>query len=343
MSIGRIKRGRIAADVLGEHFTQIYNQALRDRRLSRRARGLLAELLTHQDGYGVSVAALVAAGPEGREAIRKALTELEQHGYLTREQIQDPETKQWKQMVYTVTDMPDGLVIQETRSSQPSPRNPTTGETADGGRCPETRTTGNRATGNRGTENRPHKKTTSIEDQQKKINLSPVGAGTPAPAARVEPVDVEEREDEASPKTTSKRFAQELQLIGGAYRDAYGGAMPPPRTLARIKSQALELLTLGWPAAHVARLAAELPTKGYASLAKHAEHNPPAPVRAVRGADGVRDRCPRHPSTLATACGLCAAETAATATADQPPSSTGDGQQLVEQIRARRTTTRARP
>ena len=126
----------------------------------------------------------------------------------------------------------------------------------------------------------------TLNEPSKNSHLSAVGEAEPIAVA--EPVDVE-REDEASPKATSRRFAQELQLIGRAYRDACGGALPPPRTLARIKSEALGLLKLGWPAAHVVRLAAELPAKGYASLAKHAEHNPPAPVRAVRGRPAQRE------------------------------------------------------
>lgn len=146
-SVGRIKRGPMAADVLGMHFTQVFNKAARDKRLSRRARGLLLELLSHQDGFGVSVEGLVAQGPEGRDAIRSAIAELEKYGYLHRERERDAETGQLGDSVYSVTDMPEGLTLDapapwggqepedpevpaetpadEPRSSDPASENPT--------------------------------------------------------------------------------------------------------------------------------------------------------------------------------------------------------------------------
>lgn len=69
-------------------FVQIPNAWLRDERLSRRARGLLAELMTHRPGWHVTIAGLQKAGPEGRDAIRSAVTELAEHGYLIRRQTQ---------------------------------------------------------------------------------------------------------------------------------------------------------------------------------------------------------------------------------------------------------------
>lgn len=65
-------------------FTQLPNKWLRDRRLSRGARGLLAELMTHEAGYEVSLTQLTASGLEGRDAIRKFVSELEGRGYLHR-------------------------------------------------------------------------------------------------------------------------------------------------------------------------------------------------------------------------------------------------------------------
>lgn len=63
-------------------FTQVPNAWLRDERLSRRARGLLAELMTHRVGWRVSIASLQKAGPEGRDALRAAVSELVAVGYL---------------------------------------------------------------------------------------------------------------------------------------------------------------------------------------------------------------------------------------------------------------------
>lgn len=63
-------------------FTQVPNAWARDERLSRKARGLLVEIMSHRVGWHVSVSGLQEAGTEGRDAIKSALVELKEHGYL---------------------------------------------------------------------------------------------------------------------------------------------------------------------------------------------------------------------------------------------------------------------
>ncbi len=70
------------------NYTSVANEALRDKRLSFRARGLLVWMLSHADGYRISAARIAAEGKEGRDAIRTAMDELEAGGYLKRRRVQ---------------------------------------------------------------------------------------------------------------------------------------------------------------------------------------------------------------------------------------------------------------
>ena len=66
------------------NFTQLPNVWIRDERLSYAARGVLANLMSHDPGWRVSIEALAKASPQGKDAIRTAVAQLEQHGYLVR-------------------------------------------------------------------------------------------------------------------------------------------------------------------------------------------------------------------------------------------------------------------
>jgi hypothetical protein len=81
-----IVRGEHSFD---SHFTQIPNAWLRDNRLSYKARGLLAELMSHSVGFEVSIKRLASKGVDGRDSIASAISELEAIGYLKREQLRN--------------------------------------------------------------------------------------------------------------------------------------------------------------------------------------------------------------------------------------------------------------
>lgn len=70
------------------HFTAVRNKTLRDSRLSFKARGLLAYLLSLPDGSSVGYRALEEASPDGQFAIRSALNELVLAGYIQRRRFQ---------------------------------------------------------------------------------------------------------------------------------------------------------------------------------------------------------------------------------------------------------------
>ncbi|MGV9456418.1 hypothetical protein [Streptomyces sp. NPDC003635] len=96
-----IRRGLMAAD----QFTQIANGLFRDSRLSFKAKGVFGYVSTHRNGWQVTVAGLVRVGPDGREAVRTALRELEAHGYLSRRRLRRPDGT-LGEIVYCITDRP---------------------------------------------------------------------------------------------------------------------------------------------------------------------------------------------------------------------------------------------
>lgn len=85
------------------HFTQIPNHWLRDKRLSYKARGLLAELLTHSIGFEISRERLSRSGQDGDRSIRTAIAELEAVGYLKRSQSRSG-SQQWGPAIWVTCD-----------------------------------------------------------------------------------------------------------------------------------------------------------------------------------------------------------------------------------------------
>ena len=96
-----IRRGVMA----GDQFTQIANGLFRDARLSFKAKGIFGLISTHRTGWQMTVVDLVRAGPDGRDAVRAALSELEAHSYLVREQLRH-ENGILGEIVYSITDRP---------------------------------------------------------------------------------------------------------------------------------------------------------------------------------------------------------------------------------------------
>ncbi len=88
-----------------DQFTQIANGLFRDGRLSYRAKGIFGHVSTHRSGWRVTIADLVRLGPDGRDAVRAALRELEEHGYLIRERLRHPDGT-LGESVYCITDRP---------------------------------------------------------------------------------------------------------------------------------------------------------------------------------------------------------------------------------------------
>ena len=76
-----IRRGSLPID----DCTLIPTAYARDARLSLEARGVLAWLMTQPGSDEITEDQIIAAGPDGRAAVRLMLRELEQCGYLIHE------------------------------------------------------------------------------------------------------------------------------------------------------------------------------------------------------------------------------------------------------------------
>jgi hypothetical protein len=99
-----------------QEFVIIGNTEARDCRLSFRARGLHHHLLSLPSGWRVTTADLAKDHPEGREAIRTALNELIEFGYVTKAKRQD-EHGRWSTAL-TVHDKPQDSVASGADSTE---------------------------------------------------------------------------------------------------------------------------------------------------------------------------------------------------------------------------------
>lgn len=95
-------------------FTIVENNLIRDGRLKRMSRLLMIEIMSHAESFVVTEASLVRAGREGRDAVRNALHELEQFGYLKRVPLREDGKF-------------NGVRFVPIREPQPLPENPSTG------------------------------------------------------------------------------------------------------------------------------------------------------------------------------------------------------------------------
>ena len=114
------------------NYTTMSNYHLRDGRLSLRAMGLMSKMLSLPDDWDYTVAGLAAICKEGRDAVRKALQELESAGYLIREQTR-------KGGSFSTND----YTLYEESKASPLTENPSTGKPSTGKPLTETPLTEN--------------------------------------------------------------------------------------------------------------------------------------------------------------------------------------------------------
>lgn len=105
-----------------KQFTQIPNAWVRDTRLSLKAIGLLAQLMSHSIGWNVSIRSLAEANGCGLDFIRSAVAELESVGYLVRLQERDGNGR-FGETTWQTCDPSDSPTPENPTPVNPTPKN----------------------------------------------------------------------------------------------------------------------------------------------------------------------------------------------------------------------------
>ena len=103
-------------------FTVIRNAIFKDITLSAKAKGVACQLLSLPPTWDYSVRGIVTLFSDGEASIRNALQELEDHGYLRREQVR--EEGKFGKSVYVISDT---LVSEKPCVENPLAVNPSAG------------------------------------------------------------------------------------------------------------------------------------------------------------------------------------------------------------------------
>ena len=112
-------------------YTVMSNYHLRDKRLSLKAKGLLSQMLSLPEDWDYTLIGLCYINRESKDAIRTAIRELEEAGYIRRRQTIDSGGK-FAGNEYTIYERP-----QEPPSDEPSPEKPSSGNPTTGKPMPE--------------------------------------------------------------------------------------------------------------------------------------------------------------------------------------------------------------
>ena len=109
-------------------FTVLQNEMLRDRRLCLKTKGLFAVMLSRPGNWQFSVSGLSAYTGAGRDAIRSALKELREAGYLTMEKQSHGERGKFAGSVYILHEESVQPEKAAPWPDYPSTADPTAGE-----------------------------------------------------------------------------------------------------------------------------------------------------------------------------------------------------------------------
>ncbi len=111
-------------------FAKVNKRILTDKRLSWKAKGLIAYLLSKPDDWKVIIEDLVNQGPDGKDLVSGIVKELMRYDYLQRE-IQRDEAGKIASWDYDVHEMP-GLFEAEATSRKSTSGKPSSGKPSSG-------------------------------------------------------------------------------------------------------------------------------------------------------------------------------------------------------------------
>lgn len=111
-------------------WSSVPNKLLEAPELSWKAKGVWAYIYSRPDGWEVQEADLIRRATDGRDGVRSALRELEEHGYLSRVHIR--ERGQFSTVTYKLHLSDERPPMTEKPSTEkPSPENPTLSNTEE--------------------------------------------------------------------------------------------------------------------------------------------------------------------------------------------------------------------
>ena len=119
MSVFRIEKNR--------NYTVMSNHHLRNKNLSLKAKGLLSQMLSLPDDWDYTLKGLARINKEKIDAIRTAVLELEEAGYITRQQGRD-ELGKMSAIEYTIYEQPqprlENPITEQPMLEKPCSENP---------------------------------------------------------------------------------------------------------------------------------------------------------------------------------------------------------------------------
>ena len=115
------------------NYTVMSNHHLRNEKLSLKAKGLLSQMLSLPEKWNYTLSGLCVINPESKDAIRSALRELEEQGYVIRRQTTDASGK-FSKNEYIIYEVPVKKPEAEADPplDKPSSENPTTDNPSTG-------------------------------------------------------------------------------------------------------------------------------------------------------------------------------------------------------------------